>query len=295
MADISYNPTTWVDNQTPVDQSAMNNIEQGIVNATTQINTNTTNIAKNTSDIADLHAGGGGTDVTDVTNYAGFLTGRTSSLAFPFGYGSKYTIDGNIEDLQVAGSWVASGSSYTLRLFHEITPPSTAEEGYFMGDVVSGITIPNKSSSGSCKIQLVLTVDGEVYSFGIRNNNSSTSLTNMTIGIVQPVYFNINPTDKSCCISYLSGYGGYFSNEIITTYAADDSFGLKYWVDSNQKNASFNNSSIVTSNSSMNILCMNSPITFKTSIEAHLECSGYGSIPSGEVTNHYFIGYKKKQ
>ena len=66
MADISYNPTTWVDNQTPVDQSAMNNIEQGIVNAATQINTNTaaiatnaTNIAKNSSDIADLQAGGG--------------------------------------------------------------------------------------------------------------------------------------------------------------------------------------------------------------------------------------------
>ena len=40
---INYNPTTWVDNTTPVNAQYLNNIEQGIVNATTQINTNTNN------------------------------------------------------------------------------------------------------------------------------------------------------------------------------------------------------------------------------------------------------------
>ena len=233
--------------------------------------------------------------MTDVTNYAGFLTGRTSSLASPFGYGSKYLVDGGVEDHQETGEWVESGNLYTLRLFYEIVLPSTAEEGYFMGDVVSGITIPNKSSSGGCNMQLVLTVDGEVYRFGIRNYSSSTNLTNMTIGIVQPVYFNINPADKTCCISYLNGRGTYYGNDIVTNYATESSFGFKYWIDSNQTKNSFSSSSIASSNSYINMLFMNSPITFKTSIKAHLECSNYGSVPSGKVTNHYFIGYKKKQ
>lgn len=48
---INYNPTTWVDNTTPVNAQYLNNIEQGIANATTQINTNTNNIATNTSTI----------------------------------------------------------------------------------------------------------------------------------------------------------------------------------------------------------------------------------------------------
>jgi len=56
MATLDYTSTTWAngeDGATPINADRLNNIESGISNATTQINSNTTDIATINTNIAD--------------------------------------------------------------------------------------------------------------------------------------------------------------------------------------------------------------------------------------------------
>lgn len=122
---INYNPTTWVDNTTPVNAQYLNNIEQGIVNATSQINTNTNNIATNTStinqhsaDIAEIQqeisGGVGGGDAKESTSQEILsLTSHMYSAGVIQGFARKQII-GVAQDKYQDTSTITSQKTYTI-------------------------------------------------------------------------------------------------------------------------------------------------------------------------------------
>lgn len=124
---INYNPTTWVDNTTPVNAQYLNNIEQGIVNTTSQINTNTNNIATNTStinqhsaDIAEIQqeisGGVGGGDAKEstsqkilnvVSNQMSFFNDPTATKGI---YSGQVAINNSIVD----SNTITTNKTYTV-------------------------------------------------------------------------------------------------------------------------------------------------------------------------------------
>lgn len=122
---INYNPTTWVDNTTPVNAQYLNNIEQGIANATTQINTNTNNIATNTStinqhsaDIAEIQqeisGGVGGGDAKESTSQEILrLTSHMYSAGVIQGFAREQII-GTPQSGYQDTSTIASQKTYTI-------------------------------------------------------------------------------------------------------------------------------------------------------------------------------------
>lgn len=207
MADISYNPTTWVDNQTPVNQSAMNNIEQGIVNATTQINTNTaaiatntTNIAKNSSDIADLQAGGG----TDMASVQNFLNGKTS----PFGASIKK--DGSTiystQNENIVTSSTSAQTTYTL--------VNIAGAGNISCMLAKSVMSNASSVVGNKEVKVQITIDGGQESGGCLlsadlyvNSTETQNRDNGVTGVFSPLWVRtktISTTNKNIYFGYES-------------------------------------------------------------------------------------------
>lgn len=124
---INYNPTTWVDNTTPVNAQYLNNIEQGIANATTQINTNTNNIATNTStinqhsaDIAEIQqeisGGVGGGDAKESTSQEilNILSNQTSFFSNPTPTKGVYRGQININNTIVGSNTITNDKTYTV-------------------------------------------------------------------------------------------------------------------------------------------------------------------------------------
>lgn len=124
---INYNPTTWVNNTTPVNAQYLNNIEQGIVNATSQINTNTNNIATNTStinqhsaDIAEIQqeisGGVGGGDAKESTSQEilNILSNQTSFFSNPAPAKGVYRGQVNINNTIVDSNTITNSKTYTI-------------------------------------------------------------------------------------------------------------------------------------------------------------------------------------
>lgn len=161
---INYNPTTWVDNTTPVNAQYLNNIEQGIANATTQINTNTNNIATNTStinqhsaDIAEIQQEISGGTVDE--KYINFMIGKPNVFATIYGDDSPYGVFETNNLSKSAPTPTISGNTYTYTLYSYSGSKSSVIESIYIPD----FTMPGRVS-GIGKAMLRVTIDGETQS-----------------------------------------------------------------------------------------------------------------------------------
>lgn len=192
---INYNPTTWVDNTTPVNAQYLNNIEQGIANATTQINTNTNNIATNTStinqhsaDIAEIQQEISGGTVDE--KYINFMMGKPSNISSPYGENSSFK--GNlIQNFISLPNPTTGTNTYTYTLWSE-TLSGEKTKGYLESIYIPNFTMPAKSS-GVAMARIIVSCDGKTaleQSLWVGITSSSSSATsNCTLGIVYPYAF----------------------------------------------------------------------------------------------------------
>lgn len=158
---INYNPTTWVDNTTPVNAQYLNNIEQGIVNATSQINTNTNNIATNTStinqhsaDIAEIQQEISGGTVDE--KYINFMIGKPNVFATIYGDDSPYGVFEINNVSKNAPTPTISGDTYTYTLINDSSNATTSIESIYIPD----FTMPSRTS-GVARAMLRITIDNE--------------------------------------------------------------------------------------------------------------------------------------
>lgn len=192
---INYNPTTWVDNTTPVNAQYLNNIEQGIANATTQINTNTNNIATNTStinqhsaDIAEIQQEISGGTVDE--KYINFMMGKPSNISSPYGGNSSFK--GNvIQDFWSLPNPTTGTNTYTYTLWSE-TLSGGKTKGYLESIYIPNFTMPPRSSSVA-RARIIVSCDGRTaleQSLWVGITSSLNSVTsNCTLGIVYPYAF----------------------------------------------------------------------------------------------------------
>ena len=185
---INYNPTTWLDNTTPVNAQYLNNIEQGIANATTQINTNTSTINQHSTDIAEIQQELSGGTVDE--KYINFMIGKPSNISSPYGGNSSF--NGNlIQDFNLLPNPTTETDTYTYTLWSE-TLSGNRTKGYLESIYIPNFTMPPKSS-GMASARIVVSCDGKTaleQSLWVGIVSSSRSVTpNCTLGIVYPYAF----------------------------------------------------------------------------------------------------------
>lgn len=151
---INYNPTTWVDNTTPVNAQYLNNIEQGIANATTQINTNTSTINQHSADIAEIQQELSGGTVDE--KYINFMIGKPNVFATIYGDDSPYGVFVTNNISKFAPTPTISGNTYTYTLYSYSGSKSSAIESIYIPD----FTMPGRVS-GTGRATLRVTIDGE--------------------------------------------------------------------------------------------------------------------------------------
>lgn len=227
---INYNATTWVDNQTPVNEDNMNNIEQGIFNAYSQINTNTDLITKNANDIVQntvqitqnsndiLALQQQGSGLSD--NNLSFLMGRPTTISTPFATGSIYDYN-YLSVITTRSTWTTSGNDYSFTV-NGLNLPTSADYAYLGGVYVSGINIPARASSGSKGISMAITIPGYQRIQIELAHNSSSAVTGTSLGCLYPFYFGI--TDTNYNILAPGAEGDY--NELIVSPIAKTKVGM---------------------------------------------------------------------
>lgn len=279
---INYNPTTWVDNTTPVNAQYLNNIEQGIVNATTQINTNTNNIATNTStinqhsaDIAEIQQEISGGTVDE--KYINFMIGKPSNISSPYGGNSSF--NGNlIQDFISLPNPTIETNTYTYTLWSE-TLSGNKTKGYLESIYIPNFTMPPKSS-GVASARIVVSCDGKTaleQSLWVGITSSSSSATsNCTLGIVYPYAFT-SLTSGYQVLAQLQQNQGLEPILIPSTQSAFSI--LEYFPNNNPLNTSLNFiQGTVGTNTVIGLL--NNPFEFSQNIAVRLIFTKVASQPT---------------
>lgn len=103
MADsISYTPTTWADGAdggTPITAARLNNIEQGINNATTQVNANTKDIKTLGDSVSRVSFG------TEVTSIYIQSYGGNPVISFRTKDGTEIAVRFNMTKMAIEKAW----------------------------------------------------------------------------------------------------------------------------------------------------------------------------------------------
>lgn len=279
---INYNPTTWVDNTTPVNAQYLNNIEQGIANATTQINTNTNNIATNTStinqhsaDIAEIQQEISGGTVDE--KYINFMMGKPSNISSPYGENSSFK--GNlIQDFIRLPNPTTGTNTYTYTLWSE-TLSGEKTKGYLESIYIPNFTMPARSS-GVARARIIVSCDGKTaleQSLWVGITSSSSSVTsNCTLGIVYPYAFT-SLTSGYQVLAQLQQNQGLKPILIPSTQSAFSV--LEYFPNDNKSDASLN---FIQGTAGTNTVIglLNNPFEFSQNITVQLIFTNVASQPT---------------
>lgn len=272
---INYNPTTWVDNTTPVNAQYLNNIEQGIANATTQINTNTSTINQHSADIAEIQQEISGGTVDE--KYINFMIGKPSNISSPYGENSSFK--GNlIQDFVSLPNPTTGTNTYTYTLWSE-TLSGEKTKGY-----LESIYIPNftMSASGSriARARIVVSCDGKTaleQSLWVGIISSSSSVTsNYTLGIVYPYAFTSLTSGYQVLAQLQQGQG----LKPILIPSTQSAFSvLEYFPNSNKPDISLN---FIQGTAGTNTVIglLNNPFEFTQNITVQLIFTNVASQPT---------------
>lgn len=99
---ISYTPTTWADGAdggTPITAARLNNIEQGVTNATNQANANADSIKKLRDSVPNVSFGNEVTSIY-IQNYEG-----NPIIAFRIKDGTEIAVRFNMKKLAIERAW----------------------------------------------------------------------------------------------------------------------------------------------------------------------------------------------
>lgn len=227
---ISYSPTIWEDNVTPVNEENMNKIEQGIANAYAQVNNNTNNItqnankiaqntqdiAQNSADITALQQQGSGLSDSNLS----FMMGKPTTISTPFATGSIY--DFNYLSVSATRSnWTKNGNDYSFTV-DGLSLPTTADYFYFVGAYVSGINVPTRATAGYKGITMRIDIPNYQSILIELTHSSSSAVSNCSIGCLYPFYFGISDTNYN--ILTIGGVGK--GNKLISAPIAKSEVGM---------------------------------------------------------------------
>lgn len=272
---INYNPTTWVDNTTPVNAQYLNNIEQGIANATTQINTNTSTINQHSADIAEIQQEISGGTVDE--KYINFMIGKPSNISSPYGGNSPFK--GNvIQDFPPLPNPTIGTDTYTYTLWSE-TLSGERTKGYLESIYIPNFTMSARSS-GAARVQIVVSCDGKTaleQSLRVGIMSSSSSVTsNYTLGIVYPYAFTSLTSGYQVLAQLQEGQG----LKPILIPSTQSAFSvLEYFPNDNISDASLNS---IGSGAGINTVIglLNNPFEFTQNIIVQLIFTNVASQPT---------------
>lgn len=168
---INYNATTWVDDETPVNEDNMNNIEQGISAAYSQININTNAITQNSNDISEIQnkIGGDTGDSLAQESSVQKVLNRMSYFGTPTDLSNKTNY--NKDNENIVTQTTSATTTYTIIdltgsgeldncLINTIMTPYAMESS------------PTTGTSGNKTIEINLTVDGVSHKFSLTCSGS---------------------------------------------------------------------------------------------------------------------------
>lgn len=272
---INYNPTTWVDNTTPVNAQYLNNIEQGIANATTQINTNTSTINQHSVDIAEIQQEISGGTVDE--KYINFMMGKPSNISSPYGENSSFK--GNlIQDFMLLQNPTTGTNTYTYTLWSE-TLSGEKTKGYLESIYIPNFTMPARSS-GMAMARIIVSCDGKTaleQSLWVGIISSSNSVTsNCTLGIVYPYAFT-SLTSGYQVLAQLQQNQGLEPILIPSTQSAFSV--LEYFPNNNKSDVSLN---FIQGTAGTNTVIglLNNPFEFSQNITVQLIFTNVASRPT---------------
>lgn len=272
---INYNPTTWIDNTTPVNAQYLNNIEQGIANATTQINTNTSTINQHSADIAEIQQEISGGTVDE--KYINFMMGKPSNISSPYGENSSFK--GNlIQDFISLPNPTTGTNTYTYTLWSE-TLSGKKTKGYLESIYIPNFTMPARSS-GVARARIIVSCDGKTaleQSLWVGITSLSNSVTsNCTLGIVYPYAFT-SLTSGYQVLAQLQQNQGLEPILIPSTQSAFSV--LEYFPNNNKSDASLN---FIQGTAGTNTVIglLNNPFEFSQNITVQLIFTNVASQPA---------------